>query len=137
VFTEWMRALDGAMRVEGVPSDVAERVMNRVLCGTPDPQRVYRHEPMPSAPATTFLFVWLDTVLGGMAAAGHCPKCREPITAVTIGRRDEQHAPAWFQANPCGCLFEVEASNPFTDAGRASLVRGNQQAIGTRPALER
>lgn len=107
-FTAWMSILDGALRVEGLSTATAERILNRIMCGGPDPERIYRHEPIPADAATKFLFVWLDTVLGGGPGAGRCLKCREPITAITTGRRDEQRAPAWFQIDPCGHLFETE-----------------------------
>lgn len=105
-FEQTMRMVDAAMRTEGVSASTAERVLSRVLYGGPDPNRVYRHEPISRPSATSFLFVWLDTALGGGPGASHCPKCRAPMNAITVGR--DVTRPPWFWVEPCGCLFEVE-----------------------------
>lgn len=122
-FNKWMQTLDAALRVEGVPAITAERVLNRIIYGGPDPNRVYRHEPITLPAATSFLFVWLDTALGGAPGAGHCLKCRAPMNAITVGR--DATRPPWFWAEPCGCLFEIEPNRarpkPTAEIGTAEI----------------
>jgi hypothetical protein len=103
-----VRFADLAMRVEGIDRDTADRVLCRLLYGQSDPDRVRAGERFPHDLAVKLLHIWLDVCLGGAAAPdARCPKCRSELTAYTVGRD-------WFTAQPCGCLFNIDAP-----AGRA------------------
>lgn len=74
-----------------------------------DPITVYQAAPSTRINghiASGFLHVWLDTALDAPSTApAHCPRCRGPITSVTVGRGELP----WFRIQPCTCLFEVAA----------------------------
>lgn len=104
-----LRAVDVALRLEGAPQAMRDRVTNRLAYGEADPQRIYYATPVGMSAIEWFTH-WAQTwalVAAGKAMPGWmpcCPACGFSIRAVTVGARDH----CWLQAQPCGCLFDVE-----------------------------
>ncbi len=104
--------LELALHAEGVPAEVRNRVVSRVLYGEPDsPHRIHQNRTLHYPAANRFFEAWEEArhaVTSGAPAPYKtpppCPGCAEPAVMVTAAAT----APGWFMVRPCGCLFDIE-----------------------------
>jgi hypothetical protein len=101
-----------ALRAEGVPAAVRDRIMARVIYGEPDaPHKIYPRNELFYGEAVAFCDAWFaaqKVVVSGApdpyVDVPPCPSCGEPVTILTAGAV----SPGWIHAGPCGCLFDIK-----------------------------
>lgn len=114
------RTLEITLRAEGVAADVRERIVSRMVFGTPDgPHRIRRYRTLGWPEANRFFAAW-ENARGSITAdppsplkPPACPGCGEPAVIVT----GAAVLPGWFEVRPCGCLFDVGTRGPQPSYG--------------------